>query len=121
MKDFPGYNRLIYYFSDKTKKTDLNISEYETCCGVLLYTENNTFFFNPFKGGYIIPDHICDRSEMVPHEWFSVEAMKWAIKNQPFDSKETWFIGTSMYAKDLFKTILVDIRDFKINNILEKI
>ncbi len=118
MKNFPEYKMIMYYFVDKTRNSKLISSNYESCCGVLLHTENNTFFFNPFRGSYIIPDYIQDKHEMVPIEWFSEEAMKWAIKNQQFDSDYSWVLGNSMYSKNLFVNILNDIRDFKINSIL---
>jgi hypothetical protein len=117
-KDFPEYLPVMFYFSNKNKiKSDNFNIDYNDCCGVLLYTENNTFFFNPYKGSYNLPDHT--QSEMVPYAWFSENAIHWVIKNQPFDDKDKWLISTSMYSKDMFINIVQDIRNFKLDLIIE--
>lgn len=113
MKDFPSYTPIIYYYSDKTKRDKFK-DQIDKCCGSLIYTENNTFYFNPYQGGYIIPDSIADDGCIVPGEWFNIDAIKYAIDFQPFDNKDSWLIATSMYSKDLFYNILSDIRDIKL-------
>lgn len=113
MKDFPSYTSIIYYYSDKTKSDKLK-NKIDKCCGTLIYTENNTFYFNPYQGGYIIPDSITDDGCIVPDDWFNINAIKYAIDFQPFDNKDSWLIATSMYSKDLFYNILSDIREFKL-------
>jgi signal transduction histidine kinase len=119
MKNFPAYTSVIHYYSDKTKSEKFIVNKSKQHCGSLIYTENNTFHFSPYDHGgcrVILPDSVADsHGFIVPYEWSNVDSIKYMLKyNLAIEKSNEWMIGSNIYTKDFYNTILIDIRDIKI-------
>jgi len=125
-RDFPTYTTIRYYYNDKTtseyeyspKKYNNSPYKFIEVCGSLILTEYDDIFFNQ-SGGAILYE--TERDFIVPHDWGDIETVKYALNYQPYDFNDMWLKGHAMYSKELWRLVLSDMRNLKIDIIQNKI
>jgi hypothetical protein len=117
MVDYPKYNILKYYYSDKTSSTEYEHITGRILVGELVLTEYNNFYFNQNNGDVcnINAEHLRDTDWLVFNTWANQKQMELILKYQPYDFDDTWTKGYSMYSKSLWCEVLKDIRTTKLD------
>ena len=129
MVDFPSYTVIKYYLNDKSTVDtfkDVNIKLRESVCAELVLTKDLHFYLHLKNGTLLTPDSLKDEylhKRLVMSEWLNIEQITFCIKNQPYDIEFNWSRGRreSIYSKDLYRTFLSDVRNFKVDLITNKI
>lgn len=119
MKDWPRYQTIKYYYSDKSTSDKFYFGEsttknniYGELIATLILTEDGCLYLNLNKGSIITPDS-CRDNRVYPFDWQTIKSIKYAIDYQPYDFEE-WNRGHAMYSKDFWHKTYKDIREFKI-------
>lgn len=125
MKDFPSYITLRYYFEDKTYSDSYLVRYHQkNVVGKLLLTEDGQIYLDQVNGDIVTLNsnpNLEEKRIIIPHTWVNFKQIEDCLKRQPYDFDDTWVKGSSMYSKDFWKTILSDIRDFKIKLFLNEL
>ncbi len=122
MKDFPDYQKLKYYYGDKTT-SDVYVLGKTMLAGAIIITEDNRLYFEELNGDVcnMNSEHLREDNYTFPYNWANSSQISYIEEIQPYDFQETWTQTGSMYSKDLWRTVMRDMRTIKLDMIDGKV
>jgi len=123
MIDYPQYRILKYFYSDRTISDSFIDSRERFVVGYTLITQDGYLYFNQSNGDVcnINTEQLKEQDVLLEKEWANPKQISEILRTQPYDlGSNEWSSGYGMYSKELWRLVLKEFRNHKMEILLDK-